>query len=276
MNAQEYTKRIEEAAAYIKTQDSRKPQIAIILGSGLGKLADSISNATVIPYNSIPGFPVSTAIGHKGNLIIGELGGKTVIAMQGRFHFYEGYDMWTVTLPERVFAVLGVEYLFVSNAAGGLNSAYKVGDIMIIRDHINMAPSPLIGPNLDQFGPRFPDMGHAYDLGLIRKAEKCARELHIALQKGVYVIVTGPTYETPAECKFFRTIGGDAIGMSTVPEVIVARHCGLKVMGVSIITDEANDNRDEDVIIDGAEIVMIADQAADRMNALFTRVIEEL
>lgn len=276
MNAEEYIRKIDEAAAYIRQQDSRQPQIAIILGSGLGKLADKIENQTVIPYTSIPGFPQSTAIGHKGNLIIGELGGKTVMAMQGRFHFYEGYDMWTVTMPQRVMSVLGIKYLFVSNAAGGLNESYQVGDLMLIRDHINMAPSPLIGPNLDKFGPRFPDMGHAYDPDLLRLGTKCAVDLGIDVHKGVYIIVTGPTYETPAECTFFNRIGGDAIGMSTVPEVIVARHSGIKVMGVSIITDVAFGARKEGEVIDGDEIVRIADAAADKMTSLFTKVIEEL
>lgn len=276
MNANEYIKKIEEAAAYIKSVDSRSTEIAVILGSGLGKLAEQITNATVIPYSTIPGFPVSTAIGHKGNLIIGELGGKTILAMQGRFHFYEGYDMWTVTMPQRVMSVLGVKYLFVSNAAGGLNENYHVGDLMLIRDHINMAPSPLIGPNLEKFGPRFPDMGHAYDPDFLRLAEKCALELGIATHKGVYVVVTGPTYETPAECTFFNRIGGDAIGMSTVPEVIVARHCGIKCIGISIITDEAFGARKEGEVIDGAEIVEIANAAADKMNTLFTKIISEL
>lgn len=276
MDAKKYLKEIEAAAQYIREQDSRKPEIAIILGSGLGKLADSITDQTVIPYSTIPGFPVSTAVGHKGNLIIGTLGGKTVLAMQGRFHFYEGYTMWQVTMPERVMSLLGIKYLFVSNAAGGLNPNFSVGDLMLIRDHINMAPSPLIGPNLDTFGPRFPDMGHAYATKLQRLAENCASELGILLHKGVYVIVTGPAYETPAECRCYRQMGGDAIGMSTVPEVIVARHCGIECMGVSIITDAAFETRDEDSVIDGDEVVAAADRAADKMTAMFTRIISEL
>lgn len=276
MDANKYLNDIEEAAAFIRRQDSRTPEVGIILGSGLGKLADSITEQTVIPYSTIPGFPISTAVGHKGNLIIGRLGGKTVIAMQGRFHFYEGYGMWHVTMPQRVMSVLGVKYLFVSNAAGGLDPQYRVGDIMLIRDHINMAPSPLIGPNLDKFGPRFPDMGHAYSVRLMKQAEACAEQLGISLHKGVYVIVTGPTYETPAECRAYRIMGGDAIGMSTVPEVIVARHCGMEVMGVSVITDEAFETRGEDEVIDGDEVVKAADAAADRMTLLFTKVIESL
>ncbi len=276
MDTKEYIERIEKAAAYIQAQDPRRPEIAIILGSGLGKLAELIQNQKVLPYTTIPGFPVSTAIGHAGNLIIGELGGKSVIAMQGRFHYYEGYDMQTVTMPERVFSLIGIKYLFVSNAAGGLNDSFRIGDLMLIRDHINCAPSPLIGPNLDQFGPRFPDMGHAYDPELMRHAIRCADEIGVNLQRGVYVIVTGPTYETPAECSFYRIIGGDAIGMSTVPEVIVARHCGIKCLGMSIITDAAYGTREEGEVIDGAEIVAIADAAADKMNALFTHIIETL
>lgn len=276
MDVNTYLERIQSAVTYIQGMDPRRPETAIILGSGLGKLADKIENSTVIPYSTIPGFPVSTAIGHKGNLIIGELGGKTVIAMQGRFHYYEGYDMWTVTMPERVFSKMGIKYLFVSNAAGGLNESYSIGDLMLICDHLNFAPSPLIGPNLEEFGPRFPDMGHCYDPALTRLAEECGKDLGIALQKGVYTIVTGPTYETPAECTAYRRLGGDAIGMSTVPEVIVARHCGIKCLGVSIITDEAFGTRKEGEVIDGAEIVKIADAAADRMTTLFTEIIRRM
>ena len=276
MDVASYVKLINEAAAYIRSKDDRKPQIAIILGSGLGKLADNITDMTVIPYKEIPGFPESTAIGHKGNLIIGNLAGKTVLAMQGRFHFYEGYTMQQVTLPQRVMSVLGIRYLFVSNAAGGLNLNYNIGDLMIIRDHINMAPSPLIGPNLDTFGPRFPDMSRPYSPAIIKLAEQCALKLGISVTKGVYVSVTGPTYETPSECHCYRIMGGDAIGMSTVPEVIVARHCGISVFGVSIITDVATETRDDDFVIDGAEVVAAADAAADKMSALFESIISEL
>lgn len=276
MDVESYIKLINEAASFIRSKDERKPEIAIILGSGLGKLADRITDTTVIPYKDIPGFPESTAIGHKGNLIIGLLAGKTVLAMQGRFHYYEGYTMQQVTLPQRVMSVLGIKYLFVSNAAGGLNLNYSIGDLMIIRDHINMAPSPLIGPNLDIFGPRFPDMSRPYSPAVINLAEKCALKLGIAVTKGVYVSVTGPTYETPAECRCYRLMGGDAIGMSTVPEVIVARHCGISVFGVSIITDVATETRDDDFVIDGAEVVAAADAAADKMSALFESIISEL
>ena len=256
--------------------EGRKPEVGIVLGSGLGKLADEIQDPLVIPYNEIPGFPVSTAIGHKGNFIVGTLGGKTVIAMQGRIHYYEGYRMDLVVLPIRVMIRIGIKCLFVSNAAGGTNLGYHVGDLMIIRDHINMIPNPLIGPNLEEFGPRFPDMTRPYEPGLIKKAEQIAEEEWIALQKGVYVAVSGPCYETPAEYRFFRLIGGDAVGMSTVPEVIVARHSSIPVFGMSVITDVAHATDDEDYITDGEVIVAAANAAADRMTVIFKRLIAEL
>ena len=256
--------------------EGRKPVVGIVLGSGLGKLADEIKDPLVIPYNELPGFPVSTAIGHKGNFIVGELGGKCVIAMQGRIHYYEGYSMDQVVLPIRVMIRLGIETLFVSNAAGGTNLGYHVGDLMIIRDHINLLPNPLIGPNLDEFGPRFPDMTRPYEPGLIRKAEEIAAQEGIALQKGVYVGVTGPCYETPAEYRFFRAIGADAVGMSTVPEVIVARHSSVPVFGMSVITDVAHATDDEEYVTDGEVIVAAANAAADRMTVIFKRLIAEL
>lgn len=269
--------RIYVAAEYVRQQiGDLKPEVGIVLGSGLGKLADSISDPLTIPYKTIPGFPVSTAIGHKGNFIVGKLGGKTVIAMQGRIHFYEGYPMELVTLPIRVMKVIGIKYLFVSNAAGGVNYNFKVGDLMIITDHINQLPNPLIGPNLEDFGPRFPDMTRPYDLRLIAKAEEIAVQMGIKLHKGVYYGGTGPTYETPAEYKYIRTIGGDATGMSTVPEVIVARHSDIPVFGVSVITNEAHDDYAPDYENDGDDVVKAADAAADRMCALFTRMIESL
>ena len=256
--------------------EGRKPLVGIVLGSGLGKLADQIENPLIIPYSELPGFPVSTAIGHKGNFIVGTLGGKCVIAMQGRIHFYEGYPMNLVVLPIRVMIRLGIQYLFVSNAAGGTNLSYHVGDLMIIRDHINLIPNPLIGPNLDEFGPRFPDMTRPYDPSLILKAEEIAAWEGISLQKGVYVAVTGPCYETPAEYRYFRNIGGDAVGMSTVPEVIVARHSSIPVFGMSVITDVAHATDDEDYVTDGEAIVEAANAAADRMTVIFKRLVEQL
>ena len=262
--------------ALVERMGGRKPEIGIVLGSGLGMLADQIENPLVIPYNELPGFPVSTAIGHKGNFIVGTLGGKCVIAMQGRIHYYEGYPMNLVVLPIRVMIRIGIQYLFVSNAAGGTNLSFHVGDLMIIRDHINLIPNPLIGPNLDEFGPRFPDMTRPYDPGLILKAEEIAAWEGISLQKGVYVAVTGPCYETPAEYRYFRNIGADAVGMSTVPEVIVARHSSIPVFGMSVITDVAHATDDEDYITDGEAIVEAANAAADRMTVIFKRLVERL
>ena len=269
--------RINTAAQFISSKiEGKKPLVGIVLGSGLGKLADKIQNPTVIPYSEIPGFPVSTAVGHKGNFICGELGGKTVVAMQGRFHYYEGYPMELVTLPIRVMKVLGISYLFVSNAAGGVNYDFKVGDLMIIRDHINLLPNPLIGKNLDEFGPRFPDMTRPYDLELIKKAEYIAAELNIPMHKGVYIAGTGPSYETPSEYKYFRLAVGDAVGMSTIPEVIVARHSSIPVFGMSVITNEAHDDYSEDYVNDGDDVVRAADAAADRMSLLFEKLIASL
>ena len=269
--------RIKNAADYLTgVLAGRQPQIGIVLGSGLGKLADQIADPLVIPYKDIPGFPVSTAIGHKGNFIVGTLGGKTVIAMQGRIHYYEGYGMDLVVLPIRVMMSIGIGKLFVSNAAGGVSFQLHVGDLMVIKDHINLLPNPLIGPNLEEFGPRFPDMTRPYEPGLIRKAEEIAAEEGIELQKGVYVGVTGPCYETPAEYRFFRNIGADAVGMSTVPEVIVARHASVPVFGMSVITDVAHATDDEEYVTDGNVIVAAANAAADRMTVIFKRLIAEL
>ncbi len=268
---------IKEASEYIKLRlGGRYPHIGIVLGSGLGKLADKITNPIVIKYGDIPHFAKSTAIGHKGNFIAGELGGKFVLAMQGRFHYYEGYPMDKVTLPIRVMKTLGIKYLFVSNAAGGVNYDFKVGDLMIIRDHINLLPNPLIGHNLDEFGPRFPDMTRPYDINLIKKAEELGEVLGITLKKGVYLAGTGPSYETPSEYKYFRMIGADAVGMSTIPEVIIARHSNIPVFGVSVITNEAHDDYAEDFYNDGDDVVKAADAAADKMTTLFTKLIEEL
>lgn len=268
--------RIHAAADYVRGRiGSAKPVAGIVLGSGLGKLADSISNPIVIPYKEVPELPVSTAIGHKGNFIIGQLGGKTVIAMQGRFHFYEGYSMDQVTMGIRVMALLGIKVLFVSNAAGAANLSYKVGDLAIIKDHINLLPNPLIGPNMEEFGPRFPDMTCPYDPALIAQAKSIASSLGISLQEGVYFGSTGPTYETPAEVRFYKTIGADLLGMSTVPEVIVARHCGLRVFGMSVVTNVSNYDTSSTVLNDEEDVVLQADRAADRMCAIFTKLLEQ-
>ena len=267
-------KKIREAAAFLQeAAGDVKPEVGIVLGSGLGKLAGAIENLCVIPYAKIPHFVKSTAIGHKGNFIFGTLAGKQVCAMQGRFHYYEGYTMEQVTMPVRVMAALGVRTLFVSNAAGGLNQRFGIGDLMIIRDHINLLPNPLIGRNFDEFGERFPDMTAAYDQDLIRKVEAIAEREQIPVRKGVYLGNTGPSYETPAEVRFYQGIGADAVGMSTVPEVLVARHCGLRVFGMSVITNVSNVDNESTVLNDGDDVVRAADAAADKMCILFTRLL---
>ena len=230
--------KIRETAAFIRNEVGEMPCIAVILGTGLGDLVNHIEIKKELSYKDIPNFPVSTVEGHSGKLIFGNLGGKYIMAMQGRFHYYEGYDMKQVTFPVRVMKELGVEKLFVSNAAGGMNKEFRVGDVMVITDHINLFPeNPLRGKNFEELGPRFPAMTEAYSNGLIMMADDIAREQGIRLMHGVYVGTPGPTFETPAEYEYFRVIGGDAVGMSTVPEVIVANHAGMMVFGISVITD---------------------------------------
>ncbi|GGB33959.1 purine-nucleoside phosphorylase [Virgibacillus dakarensis] len=231
---------INEASTFILEKLTAEPSIGLILGSGLGVLADKIENQVVIPYSEIPHFPVSTVSGHKGQLVAGVLEGKQVIAMQGRFHFYEGYSMKQVTFPVRVMKEIGITSLVVTNAAGGINESFAPGDLMLITDHINnMGTNPLIGPNDEAIGARFPDMSQVYDKAYIKHAEACAKKLAVGIQKGVYVGNTGPAYETPAEIKMLRRWGGDAVGMSTVPEVIVAGHADLRVLGISCISNMA-------------------------------------
>ena len=265
------------AADYIRQQiGGATPLAGIVLGSGLGRLADRIEDPIVIQYKSIPGFPVNTAVGHKFNFIIGRLAGREVMAMQGRFHYYEGYPMELVTIGVRTMAMLGIRYLFVSNAAGAANPDFHIGDLVVIRDHISLFPNPLIGPNMDDLGPRFLDMTCAYDLELQQLAENCAARMGIQLQKGVYFGSTGPTYETPAEVRFYRQIGADLLGMSTIPEVIVARHCGMRVFGMSVVTNCANTDNTPLALNDGDDVVRQADAAAERMTTLFSNMIESL
>lgn len=264
---------IKKTAAFVKTRiGDFEPEVGVILGTGLGGFADKIDAKYVIEYGEIPGFPRSTVQGHAGRMIFGLVEGRRVMAMQGRFHYYEGYAMSQVTLPVRVMAQLGIKCLFVSNASGGINTSFRVGDLMIITDHINLMPNPLIGPNIEELGPRFPDMHNCYDKALIARATQIAEQEGIKLQYGVYVGGTGPTFETQAEYRYFKAIGGDAAGMSTVPEVIVARHMSIPVFGVSVITncglsDEVGDH--EDVQLQGRK-------AGVRMEALFRRMIKEL
>ena len=268
-------KMYREAADFLLKRLPFKAKIGIILGSGLGELGNKIEDPTIIPYSEIPNFAHSTAIGHKGNFICGKLGGVPVVAMQGRFHYYEGYPMERVTFPVRVMKLIGVETLFVSNAAGGINNTYHVGDLMIIRDHINNLPNPLIGPNMEEFGVRFPDMTRAYDRDLIARAERIAKEENIEVRKGVYVGLTGPSYETPAEYLFYQRVGGDAIGMSTVPEVLVARHAGIRVFGMSVITNEGW-HFEGDYTNDAQEVIDAANAASERMGRIFQRLISEI
>ena len=264
-----------EAVGYLSSRITGNPETAIILGSGLGSLADQIEEAVVIPYSEIPHFMHSTAAGHKGNFICGRLGGKPVLAMQGRFHYYEGYSMKEVTFPVRVMHALGVKTLFVSNAAGGVNTNYLVGDLMIIRDHINLFPEhPLRGKNIDELGPRFPGMAEAYSKRLIQLAEEAGKKLNIPLQKGVYAGLQGPSFETPAEYNWIRVIGGDAVGMSTVPEVIVARHMNMECFGMSVIT---NSTASEELIkTNHAEVQDVGNHAQPRMGAIFKEIISKL
>lgn len=247
------------------------PKTAIILGTGLGQLASEITESYEFSYSDIPNFPVSTVEGHAGKLIFGRLGGKDIMAMEGRFHYYEGYSMKEVTFPIRVMYELGIETLFVSNASGGMNPDFKIGDIMIITDHINNFPEhPLRGKNFPT-GPRFPDMHEAYDKELVAMADSIANEKHIRIMHGVYMGVQGPTFETPSEYRMYRRMGADAVGMSTVPEVIVARHCGIRVFGVSIITDLGLE--DEAVEVSHEEVQQAANCAQPLMTAIMREMI---
>jgi len=264
-------KKIKETASYLLSRMQYLPKVGIVLGTGLGELATQITERQEIPYCQIPNFPVSTVEGHSGKLIIGKLGDTKVLAMQGRFHFYEGYSMKEVTFPIRVMKELGVETLLLSNAAGGVNPDYKIGELVIIKDHINLFPEhPLRGKNFDELGTRFPDMSSAYNSQLREKAKSIAQKLGIEVKEGVYVGTQGPTFETPAEYKFFSTIGGDAVGMSTVPEVIVAVHAGIKVFAMSIITDLGIEGKVTEV--SHADV----QKAANKVQPLMTKIMTEL
>ncbi len=268
--------KIQETSEFIKRRVNNKlPKTAIILGTGLGAVVDHINIEVEIPYSEIPNFPVSTVQGHKGRMIFGTLGNKYIMAMQGRFHYYEGYTMREVTFPVRVMKAIGVKTVFVSNAAGGMNPAFKVGDLMIITDHINVFPEhPLHGKNIDELGPRFPAMGEAYSKRLIQMARDIAKEKGIRLMEGVYVGTQGPTFETPSEYRFFYRIGGDAVGMSTVPEVIVARHADMEVFGLSVITDLGGEGIFVDVSHE--EVQQAATKAEPIMTLMVTEVINSL
>ncbi|MBW3661234.1 MAG: purine-nucleoside phosphorylase [Gemmatimonadetes bacterium] len=266
---------IDEAADHVRSRTTVRPEVGVVLGTGLGALVDDIEIDEALDYASIPHFPVSTVESHSGRLIFGALEGRTVVAMQGRFHYYEGYTLEQVTFPIRVMQRLGVGTLIVSNACGGMNPIYRRGDLMRIDDHINlMGDNPLRGPNLDELGPRFPDMSEPYDAALGALADRVALEAGIRMHVGVYVAVAGPNLETRAEYRFLRTIGADVVGMSTVPEVIVARHAGMRVLGISIVTDECFPDALEPV--DVATIIAVAGEAEPRMTAVMRETVARL
>ena len=265
---------IKESANFINENTNFNPEIGIILGTGLGGLVSEIEIEHSLPYNEIPNFPLSTVEGHSGRLILGVLGGKKVVAMQGRFHFYEGYSMEKVTFPVRVMKFLGIKNLILSNASGGVNPDYEVGDLMILEDHICLIPNPLIGENLDELGPRFPDMSDPYDKNMIQLAEQIASENNLPVQKGVYVALTGPTLETPAEYKYMRIIGGDTVGMSTAPEVIVARHMGIPCFAMSVITDLGVPGKIQKVTHE--EIQKVSEVAEPKLTLIIKKLISKI
>ena len=270
-----YLQDLKEAAAYLKNKMPHPVKTAIILGSGLGNLVESIQIQASIPYSSIPNFPVSTIEGHSGTFIIGHLNGVAIIALSGRFHFYEGYSSNEVVFPIRVLYLLGIKNILLTNAAGGVNTQYKIGDLMIIKDHIGLfVPNPLVGKNWQEFGTRFPDMSKPYSKKFISIANKIAIENNIHLHEGVYVGVTGPSYETRAEYKFILAFGGDVVGMSTVQENIVAVHCGMQVFGISIVTDVGI--RTEENIITHEEVLIAAKSAEPSLTILFKNLVKEI
>jgi purine-nucleoside phosphorylase len=272
MSTKKQMKDLKETVKFLHKKYKHTPELGIVLGSGLGNFTDEIAIEAEVAYGEIPHFPVSTVEGHKGKLIFGKLEGKRVVAMAGRFHFYEGYDAQEVIFPIRVMKMLGVHTLLLSNAAGAVNATYKVGDIMIIRDHISFfTPNPLIGPNLEEFGPRFPDMSEPYKKHLINKARTIAVAHGYDIKEGVYVAVTGPTFETKAEYKLIQVVGGDVVGMSTVQEAIVANHMGMHVFAVSVVTDIGI--RDDDNIITHEEVLHAAKEAEPRLATIFRELV---
>jgi purine-nucleoside phosphorylase len=269
-----------EAAAVVRSRTTLRPRIALILGSGLNPVAEQVAGAVRIPFGDVPGFARPSIEGHAGQIVCGMLAGCAVLVMQGRVHTYEGYTAQQATFPVRVMHELGVEILIVTNAAGGVNTAYRPGDLMLITDHLGLAAmsglNPLWGPNDPSLGPRFVDMGRAYDLGLRQLAGRVAAEASLELRSGVYAWLAGPTFETPAEVRFLRAIGADAVGMSTVPEVIVARHMGMRVLGISTISNQANDRPDEDAVVDHAEVLAAGVAAGPRLLRLLSGVLSAL
>ncbi len=266
---------INEASSFILSKISKKPEIALVLGSGLGEFANNIENAVVINFEEIPYFPKPTVEGHGGKIFIGNIEGKTVLVMQGRYHYYEGYDTQTLTFPIRVFSKLGIESIILTNACGGINKHFKPGDLMIIDDHIsNFCPSPLRGAHLDEFGPRFTDMSKAYDKEYISIAEKCADELNIKIQKGVYAFWHGPSYETPAEIRAYMALGADVVGMSTVPETAVAVNCGMRVLGISCITNMTSAISNS--VTSHEEVIEMGKKGAKKFIELITLILKQI
>ena len=278
MNEQYTLAQIDRITQVIRAQIELQPQIGIVLGSGLGSLAESVERATSIPYKDLPSWPVSTVVGHKGRLVCGILEGKNVLVMQGRAHFYEGYSIAQVALPIRVMQRLGIQILIVTNAAGGVNPDFIPGDLMLITDHLNLMGmtglNPLRGPNLDELGPRFPDMSQAYDRALSEMARQVAKQNGLLLREGVYICLAGPSFETPADLRFLRTIGADAVGMSTVPEVTVARHAGQRVLGISGITNKAN--LDGNTLTTHEEVLEAGQMIVPKLTTLIRGVLRRL
>ncbi len=265
---------IKETTSYLRNETGFQPEAGIILGTGLGGLVSEIDIVHILEYENIPNFAVSTVEGHKGRLIFGHLAGKKIMAMQGRFHYYEGYSMKEVTFPVRVMKYMGVSHMLISNASGGVNPDYEIGDLMVLTDHINLLPSPLIGKNHEEFGPRFPDMSEPYDHDMITSALSIARKHNIKAHQGCYVGVTGPTLETPSEYKYFRIIGGDTVGMSTIPEIIVARQMGLRCFAISVITDLGIPGRIVKVTLE--DVKAAAEQAEPKMTIIMKELLREI
>jgi purine-nucleoside phosphorylase len=269
---------IDRLTNLVHSKITKPPRIGLILGTGLGGLAEAVGHPTIIPYSEMPEWPLSTVAGHAGRLVVGELDGQALLVMQGRIHYYEGYDMAQVTLPVRVMQRLGIEMMIVTNAAGAINPGFEPGDVMLITDHLNLVGmaglNPLIGPNLDEFGPRFPDMSQAYDRGLAEMARNVAREQDVLLHEGVYVCLSGPSFESPADLRFLRTAGADAVGMSTVPEVIVARHGGTRVLGFSGISNKAN--LDGNTVTSHEEVLAAGNLIVPKLETLIRGVLRAL
>jgi purine-nucleoside phosphorylase len=278
MNNYVTLQQIDEAADAIRSLTSYKPRVGMILGSGLNSLADSVQNADIIPFGDIPNWPVSTVQGHVGRLVIGELDGQHVFVMQGRIHFYEGYSMSQITLPVRVMLRLGLEMMFVTNAAGGINPDFEPGDVMMITDNLNLlsmtGANPLMGPNIDELGPRFPDMSQSYDKDLMARARKVAKENNVAMREGVYCALSGPSFESPADLRFLHMVGADAVGMSTAHEVIVARHGGMRVLGLSGVSNKAN--LDGSTVTTHEEVIEAGKVITPKIEAILRGVLRSL